>query len=210
MPAEIITLPIWQARTVKKEKGVEIVSTVSKAEGWQSDLSPFKLGPCKLYRNKNMADGYYWSENMENAWQYSKVYPGYALENSQPSKKWWLWAIAGWENPVAVRYPMGRGKVPLFSYWDGNLLSYVNARKVIYGPLYAEAVQKTKGWKELKKLYKSCKKLVLLDYDVRNTQLSKETMTQVLNNPDKKMGHAFVLKMLLTADPALEQMELRS
>jgi hypothetical protein len=35
-------------------------------------------------------------------------------------------------------------------------------------------------------------------------------LTAVLNNPQRIMGHAFVLAMLLTNDPALEQLELRN
>jgi hypothetical protein len=52
-----------------------IVNTTSKAENdWQRDLSPFHLGPCELY------DGHV-SKNMENAWQYSKVYKNHTGES---------------------------------------------------------------------------------------------------------------------------------
>lgn len=43
-------------------------------------------------------------------------------------------------------------------------------------------------------------------YDHDNLGMS---LTEVLNNPQRKMGHAFVLKMLLTKDAALKHLHLR-
>lgn len=206
MPAEVITLPIWAARGHAKEEGVTVIPTVAKAGYLWSGLSPFLLGTCDLY-------GGYVSKNMENAWQYSKVYPQHVKwSRGDPAfitNDYWKWAEEGWDDPRAVRYPIGRGKRPAFSYWDGECLSYVDARKVIYGPLYAQAVVNTLSYHLLHEKYQKQKAIVLLDYDVRDTRKTGESMTDVLNNPHKKMGHAFVLKMLLTNDPALKQMELR-
>lgn len=205
MAAEVITFPMYEAIFGKLADlpGAQVVNTVSHGTGWQRELSPFLLGPVHLW-------DVFVAKNVENAWQYCKVYKQHLdYTGQEPNDDWWEWAQKGWENPRAVRYPMGKGAKPVFSYWDGYFLSYVQARKVIYGPLYAEAVQKTDAWKRLKELYRTKKYLVLLDYDVRDTRKTKETMTQVLNNPDKKMGHAFVLKMMLTNDDALIQMDLR-
>jgi len=191
-----------------KNKDTAVISTVAKDSG----LSPFRIGPCKLY------DGHV-SQNMENAWQYSKVYEEHwSEERGRPRTKWLGWAMDGWRNPKAYRYPMGKGRKPVGSWWlfnnngawfDGDLIDYVRARKVIYGPLYAEAVQKTTEWKDLQYLYKIRKNIVLLDYDAYDHHKMGRTLTDVLNDPGKKMGHAFVLAMLLTNDKALEQMELR-
>ena len=176
------------------------VDTTSKA-GWSSDLSPFKIGPCDLY-------GGYVSLNHENSWQFSKVYPIHA-KNGEPKPEYWDWAKKGWANPNAVRFPMGKGKRPLYSLWDGEKLGYIDARKKIYGPLYAEAVQKTAGWDKLKKMYEEGKSIVLRDYDGYDHAQHGLSLVQVLNNPKKIMGHAFILKMLLINSPALGQLELR-
>lgn len=204
MPAEIITVPVYD-RSYSDGKGTVTICTVAKSQQPWCQLSPFLLGPCYLY------DGA-WSRNMENAWQYAKVYRQFCSSEHPKSTLHWDnyfdWAEAGWSNPRAVRYPMGKGAKPLFSLWANRRLSYVQARKAIYGPLYAEAVQKTEAWTELVKLYKTMKRLVLYDYDVRDVR-GVQTYTEVLNDPDKKMGHAFVLAMLLTNDKALNQMELR-
>lgn len=178
-----------------------IISTVSVAGHPWAGLSPFLIGPVDLY-------GGHSSWNMENAWQYSKVYPIYA-NGLEPSESYFSWAMKGWSQQKAVRYPMGRGAKPAYSWWDGKALSYVEARKKIYVPLYAEAVQQTSAWRELKRLYKESKELTLLDYDAYDHKLLGYSLTEVLNNPKRKMGHAFVLMMLLTKDKALKQVELR-
>ena len=185
------------------------VNTTSKASGsWETDLSPFHLGPCDLYAVSPTTPPMV-ARNMENAWQYSKVYASMADATGNPTQAYWPWAWQGWANPAAVRYPMGRGAKPLYSLWAGAKLGYIDARKAIYGPLYAEAVQKTAGWARLQQLYNQGVDLVLRDYDGYDHQALNMTLTDVLNNPAKKMGHAFVLAMLLTGDAALNQMALR-
>lgn len=71
---------------------------------------------------------------MENAWQYAKVYKQHT-HNGAPTSDYWDWARAGWSNPSAVRFPMGRGAKPEYSLWDGQRLGYIEARKKIYAPL---------------------------------------------------------------------------
>lgn len=197
------TIQIVGMRTRVTNPNTIVVNTCSNAKtGWQRDLSPFLLGPCELF-------GGLVSHNMENGWQYTKLYQQHADANGEPTQAWWQWAINGFNNPQAVRYPMGRGARPLHAWWDCEKLPYIEARKKIYGPLYAEAVQKTEGWKELVDLYENSQHLTLRDYDGHDHAKLGLTLDQVLNNPRRKMGHSFVLKMLLTQDPALKQMELR-
>ncbi len=172
------------------------IDTTSKSTTWSRGLSPFYLGP--VYING------YQAQTVENAWQYAKVYQQHTI-NGQPTREYWKWARAGWQNPVAKRYPMGRGAVPLYSLCNGNRLGYIDARKQIYCPLYAEAVERTEAWRLLRQTYEECqaagKNLYLLDYDGYKTTASFE---QILNNPAKKMGHAFVLAMMLSGQRVWE------
>lgn len=183
------------------------VNTTSKSEhDWQRDLSPFYLGPCALYGGRNAI-------KMENAWQYSKVYQEHAGKDGNPTDDYWNWATDGWSLERAVRYPMGKGRKPLCSWWDGKPYDYIAARKKIYAPLYARAVMQTKGFVHLKDSFERLSKLkgatlYLKDYDAYRHQNLGMTLSDVLNNPAKKMGHAFVLAMLLTSDPALQQIDL--
>lgn len=200
MPADVQIA--WMRAKVDKE-GAVIVNTCSNSDtNWQRDLSPFILGPCPLYDGRV-------AQTMENAWQYAKVYPKFLDENGDPTEAYWEWAEEGWKNPRAVRFPMGKGAVPSYSFWEGQKLAYIDARKVIYAPLYAEAVQKTEGFKKLKGLYQNEKRLILRDWDGHDHDKLGLSLTEVLNNPKRIMGHAFVLKMLLIEDPALGQLKLR-
>lgn len=133
---------------------------------------------------------------MENAWQYSKVYKKHISENGWPNEAWKAWAKLGFENTKAVRYPMGRGAVPEFSYWNGERFSYTEARKHIYLPLYMAAVNKD-AFLELCKLYETYRKLFLWDFDGYNRKFFNMSPDDVLNSPDRKMGHAFVIERML-------------
>jgi hypothetical protein len=165
---------------------------------WQSDLSPFVIGPCDLY-------GEHKSILMENGWQFSKVYKDHLNEQGDPTEEYFKWAEQGWADPTPKRYPMGKGRKPQYSYWNGEKLYYIAARKRIYAPLYARAVQTRLGWELLKELYQTRDYLVLRDYDGYDHIGRNMSLTDVLNNHKMKMGHAFVLAMLLQGDPALKE-----
>jgi len=180
-----------------------VVNTTSRSSvAWETGLSPFFLGPCDLY-DKHVA------QNVENGWQFTKLYEEHADEYLEPTNAYWEWAQGGWLSRRAHRYPMGKGRKPICSLWKGKRLNYIEARKQIYVPLYAEAVQKSNAWTMLKKLADTCDALALQDFDGYDHLPAGRSLTHVLNNPDQKMGHAFVLMMLLLNDPALEQCEMR-
>lgn len=199
MPAKIRIVNMY---TKVLGTGGVVVNTTSKAANdWQRDLSPFHLGPCPLY-NGHIA------KVMENLWQFSKVYPHHVNQQGDPSDVYWTWAKQGWADDKPHRYPMGRGAKPLYSWWDGKKLGYIDARKQIYGPAYAKAVVQTEGWKTLQNLFRASPLIILRDYDGYDYSAAGMTLSQVLNNPRKKMGHAFILAMLLTNDSALKELAL--
>jgi hypothetical protein len=165
------------------------INTTSRSNCWSVGLSPFYLGPVDLY------DGHI-ARNVENAWQYSKVYAQHADEKG-PTIDYWTWAQYGWARERADRYPMGKGVKPLYSWWDGQKFPYVEARKKIYAPLYAKAVEKSDAYKQLAEIYKDKKEIWLWDFDGYDYHKEGMTLKDVLNCESKKMGHAFVLAMLL-------------
>lgn len=184
--------------------GAAVINTTSGSEkDWQRDLSPFHLGPIDLY-------GEYTAYNLENAWQFSKLYAVHSNVDGSPSEDYWRWAKMGWVDIIARRYPMGKGAKPICAIWEEERLDYIAARKRIYAPLYAEAVVKTNGWKRLKEIYENEKVLVLRDFDAYEHEKLGLNYSQVLNLPSKKMGHAFVLAMLLTQDFALSELKCRA
>ena len=89
---------------------------------------------------------------------------------------------------------------------DKNLekLDYVSSRKKVYIPEYAKLIVNTDSFKYLKELYESGKKLALCDFDAWNyygPNLDQDTtIKDVVNNPAYKVGHGYVIKMLLQGD----------
>ena len=82
----------------KLGEGLVVNCTSRSKEDWSKELSPFFLGPCKVELGE--------AKNMENAWQYSKVYFEHLDEQGNPNKEYYEWAKEGFANPKAVRFPM--------------------------------------------------------------------------------------------------------
>lgn len=184
------------SRTLLPESAVKVDTTSNTDKLWR-ELSPFILSAAE-----------YGSKTFENLWQYSKVYPEFLdSEGNVDRGKWEEWRYYGFTSERAHRYPMGKGRIPCFSLWNGKRLGYIEARKVIYIPIYSELVQKTGSFMRLKALYEElCKEdrdLILLDYDAYDHQAMGLSLKAVANNSNKKCGHAFVLLSLLTGDPMI-------
>ena len=172
------------------ERGALLINTTSRSDDWGKAFSPFLLGPCDLYWGMK-------ATNVENGWQFSKVYMGYANGDAGPSEEYFKWALLGWSDKKAHRYPMGKRAKPLYSFWDNQILDYIDARKQIYIPLYRQAVTKTQEFDYLKQVADSGRKIYLWDFDGYDHRSMGRTLVQVANDPKKTMGHAFVIAMLL-------------
>lgn len=134
--------------------------------------------------------------NVENAWQYSKVYDGHDL-SGEPTPEWFQWRFLGFRKERAVRYPMGKGATPLYSWVGGKRLTYIEARKQLYIPAYSSAVRDTEAFAQLRKLYDDGQELVLWDFDGYDHQVLGMSWDDVMTCETRKMGHAFVLAMML-------------
>jgi len=165
----------------------------SKTE-WTTQLSPFNLGPVNLY-------GDFSAQIFENAWQYAKVYAQHADQHGDPTGSYWSWAKNGWNSRVPRRYPMGKGSRPLYSLWNGSRLSYIEARKTIYLPLYRDLVKQTDGFRRLQRIYQHEGKITLFDFDGYDHHALGLTLSQVLNDPRRICGHGFILAMMLEYGP---------
>lgn len=168
-----------------------MVNTTSRA-GWSSGLSPFLIGPVKLYAGLV-------AQNVENAWQYSKCYKEH-IPHGQPAGIYFQWAGQGWRDKRAHRYPMGKGAKPEYSWWDGEKLDYIQARRKIYCPLYARTVIRQPAFRKLRDMVEGLKKgqnIWLWDFDGYDHVALGMSYKDVLNCKTRKMGHAFVLAMML-------------
>jgi len=168
-----------------------VIDTTSRSADLAKFLSPFRIGPCLMYPP-------YYSVTMENAWQYCKVYLRHVDSAKQdPHEGYFSWARNGWSMERAVRYPMGKGAKPLYSYWNGYKLGYVEARKYIYLPLYLNAVHASGGLALLRRVCMNSGRLYLRTFDGYDHKLEKMSYMDVLNNPRRRMGHGFALAIAL-------------
>jgi len=92
---------------------------------------------------------------------------------------------------------MGKGQVPLYSWYRGEKYGYIEARKVIYMPLYARAVAKTAAYSHLKAMHEIGIDLALRDFDGYRIDTLSVTYDDVINNPGSALGHSFVIAMML-------------
>lgn len=93
---------------------------------------------------------------------------------------------------------MGKGAKPLYSLWNGARLGYIDARKTIYFPLYRDLVRRTAAYRRLEQIYRTEKSLTLFDFDGYDHHSLGLSLNDVLNNPRRICGHAFILAMMLT------------
>ena len=174
-------------------QGAKVIDTTLNDGIW-SELSPFILSA-------------YPAKRFENLWQFSKVYSCHVDKNNNIKDCWFEWRNNGFANYKAIRYPMKKGTIPLFSYWQDEKLDYISARKKIYIPEYSKNVLETNSFKLLQSLYSSLYEqnilLILLDFDAYDYQKLGISLKNVVNNPKRKCGHAFVLLSLLTGEPLI-------
>ena len=166
-------------------------------------LSPFYLGPVACY------DGLV-SQTFERAWQCAKVYPWMMNPDGNPSERYFAWRDAMWgtkdfSSKIDIRFPAGKenARKCRYAWWkvsgEFRKLNYIAARKRIYIPLYARSVVKTEAFRRLVELRDSGKNLMLIDFDGYNLHHPHYGLTynDVVHCPILKMGHGFVLAMLL-------------
>lgn len=194
----VLTLPMSAKIPADFKHDLEIWP-VSRSKGEDRVLSPFFLGPCSA------PDGLEF-QNMENLWQYSKVYPQHGHVETEgpsrglPSGKWYSWREDGANSVEAHRYPAGRGQIPAYSYWNRQCLSYIVARKMIYIPEYAKLAAATDRFKELRAEYKRGARIVVRDFDAYSIWGSSTSLLDVFSST-RRAGHGFVLAAMLAYGP---------
>lgn len=165
------------------------VDVTSNNPKLKSYLSPFYLGPIKAY------DGLE-SKTMENLWQFSKVYADMVDANGNPTAQYYEWRRQGFENPKAIRHPH-KGK-PLYNYWNGEKLGYIESRMKVYIPAYATCIlNRPEAFNIIRDGYLEGKNIALADYDGYNFKRMGMSYEEMMLNPDKIMGHGHVLAMMI-------------
>lgn len=163
-----------------------VINTTSRSNNWSKGLSPFFLKPIDVP-----------AQNVENAWQFSKVYKDQVDPEGNPSSIWYNWREIGFKTSKAVRYPKGKGAIPLYSFWNGSKLTYIEARRYVYIPTYANAISRSFAFNQLRTICNTNNKVYLQDFDGYDHIALGMSFDEVIDCQTKKMGHAFVLAMML-------------
>lgn len=165
---------------------------------------------------------------LENAWQFSKVYPVVDAQRiplsrwqknqiiwehpreehldpqGEPNAAYWAWRKKGCAAPYAVRYPNGfhGRKKCLYALEDENgpHLSYLDARKAIYCRIYREEAHKTKEFKDLYERLQGGENLQIVEVDGPDPHLSFPPYDRISGeNPGLLMDEE-TIKLLLGDD----------
>ena len=201
-------------------------------------LSPFYLGPVECYDGL-VAQRFELAWQCAKVYPTLKdkkgnvrpEYPQLITEDGLPGPSYFKWRDEMWakteedfSTPGDMRRPAGKGnsKNCKYAWWkvDGKFkrLYYVPSRKAIYIPLYAKAVVKTEAYRRLVELRDAGKNLMLIDFDGYNPYHSfygfasddaVQTYNDVIHCHLLKMGHGFVLAMLLEGLIRVENGEVK-
>jgi hypothetical protein len=81
-----------------------------------------------------------------------------------------------------------------------HLFVRINLNQINVNGTDSQAVVQTEAFKKLKEIYETNKVIYLWDFDGYDYLALNMTLKQVLNLESRKMGHAFVLAMLLKGE----------
>lgn len=218
------------AKCKNEAEGFIPLPIISKGKSPYNQLSPFFLGPVKDEKTGLEA------KNIENFWQFQKVYHTVKKQNQkktlngekntiwshpeevhvkkendeyEPNQEWFAWRKKGFENAYAVRRPTGPKKngLPLYSYYDGKKLSYIESRMAIYIPFYKKLARETQVYKDILEMLKNGKNVMLIDLDGPNVkeypygrEMSFDLIKDLEKDPKISYGHGYVCASALMED----------
>lgn len=201
--------------TVRTKNDSEYVNipAFSRGKGIWKTLSPFFLKPNPFF--EVMPDGEKIKRKVtciENLWQATKVEARLSgeAEHEPPKKEWWTRRDKVWADEKAHRHVLDKkdrthptkGR----HYWNGEYLSYEDARKRIYIPFYWAAAQKEDAFKLLVDMRERGVNFQIIGPDGRNIdpELGLYGELQVVTKP---FGHELVLVAMILKRPVHEWYE---
>lgn len=197
---------------VNDVKNIDATSgSVNKINGeCAKQFSPMFLGPV-LHDDENHALIF------ENYWQYGKIFKqlGHVDKKGNITEKWLRFREKGYAKGKGDRHPVGtksdeikfsaNGKnyykyyTAISSFYNDEYYDYIESRKKIYAPIYADLVTETDAFIELKKLVDNGCNVQILDYDVLpgSNEVDVDLLIDRINDPSVPFGHGYVLAGLL-------------
>lgn len=203
--------PSTMDKKYPKQDGFTTVSVCSGGGKIGKALSPFTLGPVTSLEHCDLDLPE--AKVFENFWQNLKVFTMEIDEKTgKPSDKYFIRRNKGFSDvkphrrvysskDLSVKY---KGAKCEYTWWKENKLTWIEARKQIYCPLYADLVQKTAAFRDLKSRMENGENLLLIGYDGFDLKPDIYTEDELLNvakkhleDTTKSVGHEFVLVCLL-------------
>lgn len=167
-----------------------------------SSLSPFRLGPID-HGQPSLPP----AKNLENFFQFNKVYSDEVDKNTQPTQKFFDTQLKGYLDEVPHRHkPQYKIEKCLYSIWEKKdktlvSLSYVESRQ-IYSHFYVKYAREQEAFKKLVKLHEDGYNICIYGYDGYPTNDVKASdMEEYYLDPSKPFGHELVLYTMLKYKP---------
>ena len=182
----------WALPLDEKSIKINVTSAQSTKSKNRIDFSPMTPIPGS-YKG-------FW--NFESYWQSGKVFEDIPHEIS---KQWWL----NNKEPKR-RYPNSKYKKVLFASWKHiQKLDYIESRKKIYVPEYAQLIQNKEQFIFYKNEYAKGKSFTIYDFDgprLENgeptcLEVNQEMLIQKINDPTFPFGHGYIVASLLANIP---------
>lgn len=162
-----------------------------------ASLSPKSMGPV-VHPQPGLPTAF----NLENFWQFSKVFPDEVDEKGVILPIFFERQITAFLDKIPHRHkPNATGNIPLYSVWkrpDGSLVKYkyIKARQ-FYCHYYERFALQNKDFQTLKEYLKTGHNLQICGYDAYPVT---ESLEKHYLDDSRPFGHELVLYALLTVD----------
>lgn len=173
-------------------KNTKVINVTSSSKDGGSVLSPFFLGEVVNINGK--------AKNVENAWQFSKVYKKHLNPDNSIKREYFEWREKGFSDSFAHRYPMGKGAIPEFSLLGNERLDYQEAKDRMYTKMYVKALKESTQAKQfLKNIIQDAMNnghnIAFKDYDVNLKTWKTHSLEDIIFSK-LKCGHGYLVAHL--------------
>jgi hypothetical protein len=202
-------------------------------------LSPMLLGPILDPETDEV-----WALNIEDAWQGAKVYPHHLLGAAPEDEARWLPAWLEYNRRVRMSGQALRHRATtaqraaaaaaagvattnsgVFTWFRGQHLSYVDARRVMYMPWYEALAEREPAFVDLQRRYRAGEELLIMDPDGLDPErpgdaqylqadaaeggVTERAFCLLLRDSTRPFGHGLVLAACLMGYPVWRYSETR-
>jgi len=199
--------------------GFEKILAYSNGQIKWRPLSPFNIGPFviedplsfhNLFPN-GIHPGWTWDNgrqiinclSFERYWQAGKIFKVDIDDNGNLKPEFFYRRVDVLTNPNRekkdIRHPLPKAKygVPVSSFYNGEIISYIPSRKKYYCPSYVYFASQTPQYQELLRKHQNGENLLISGPDGLDVNIEDNIMRIIINDPKYIFGHELVLCCML-------------